>query len=205
MTGRRVSSSRSGAVLAASGALLFIASIALAGCSSNAPTSKPSTSATKSAAPVQSKPTPTPTPTFSAQAYTCGSILPPATLAVFKGKASAGFVLQSDYLQRMQNIGSTLTAFNTYGGILCQWSYPNAQNSVDYAFSPITSQEAATQQQSLTATGYVGTAKDHGTLYANTDTGDYPDEYLFIQGYWFQASSDQVMQLIVDNVFVTTG
>ena len=55
---------------------------------------------------------------------------------------------------------------------------------------------------SLTSIGYVGTSKDHGTLYANTDVADYPDEYLFIHGYWIQAGSDSVMQLIVDNVFV---
>jgi len=135
--------------------------------------------------------------------YTCSSILPPATLAIFKSKSSAGFALQPDYLQRMQNIGSNLVTFNTYGGILCQWAYPDTQNSVDYAFSSITDANTTTQEATLTQTGYVGSAKDHGTLYANTDTADYPDEYLFIRGYWFQASSDSVMQLIVDNVFTT--
>jgi hypothetical protein len=103
----------------------------------------------------------------------------------------------------MQNIGSNLVAFSTYGGILCQWSYPDSSSNVDYAFSPITADQASTQQQSLTSTGYVGTAKDHGMLFANTDAADFPDEYLFIDGYWLQASSDAVMQLLVDNVFVT--
>ena len=135
--------------------------------------------------------------------YTCDTLLPPATLAVFKSKSSAGFALQSDYLQRMQNIDSNLVAFNTYGGILCQWAYPDASNTVDYAYSAITATQATTQESALTANGYVGTSADHGTLYANTDTADYPDEYLFINGYWFQASTDNLMQLIVDNVFVT--
>lgn len=135
--------------------------------------------------------------------YTCQSILPPPTLAVFKSKQSAGFTLQADYLQRMQNIGSNLVAFNTYGGILCQWAYPDSSSPVDYAFSAITDDQATTQQSALTSNGYAPTQKDHGTLFANTDTADYPDEYLFIKGYWFQASSDKVMQLIVDNVFVT--
>jgi hypothetical protein len=185
------------------GALVVAVCVVLAGCSSTAPKPKQTASPVASTAPAKSTPTPTPTPTFAALSYTCTSILPPATLAVFKSKKSAGFTLQDDYLQRMQNIGSNLVAFSTYGGILCQWSYPDSENSVDYAFSPITSSEASTQQQALTSTGYVGTAKDHGTLYANTDTTDYPDEYLFIQGYWFQASSDDVMQLLLDNVFVT--
>jgi hypothetical protein len=205
MTGPRVSSSRAIAVLVVAGALMLVASTALTGCSSSTRTPKPASSRSSSAATTKPTPTPTPTPAFSVQSYTCSSILPPATLTVFKSKSSAGFALAPDYLQRMQNIGSHLVSFNTYGGILCQWSYPDAENSVDYAFSPITSQEAATQQQSLTSTGYVGTAKYHGTLYANTDTADYPDEYLFIQGYWFQASTDAVMQLIIDNVFTTTG
>jgi hypothetical protein len=183
-------------------ALVLGAALALSGCSatvSGTPTSTPKPTTTKSA----SHPKPTPTPTFAALQYTCNSILPPATLVVFKSKESAGFTLQPDYLQRMQNIGSNLVTFHTYDGILCQWAYPDASNSVDYAFSPITSDQTTTQEAALTSTGYVGTQKDHGMLYANTDTTDYPDEYLFINGYWFQASSDNLMQLIVDNVFVT--
>jgi hypothetical protein len=185
----------------ATGVLVLAAAAALAGCSStagNTPTHSPTTSVTHT----QSAPKPTPTPTFAPLNYTCNSILPPATLTVFKSKESAGFTLQSDYLQRMQNIGSPLVAFSTYGGILCQWSYPDSSNSVDYAFSAITDDQASTQQASLTSTGYVGTAKYHGTLYANTDATDYPDEYLFLHGYWIQAGSNDVMQLIVDNVFV---
>jgi hypothetical protein len=187
---------------AATGVLVLAAAAALVGCSSpSAPA--PTHSATKTVAPAHSTPTPSPTPTFAALNYTCNSILPPATLSVFKSKESAGFTLQSDYLQRMQNIGSNLVAFSTYGGILCQWSYPDSSNSVDYAFSAITADQATTQQATLTSTGYVGTSKDHGTLYANTDTADYPDEYLFIRGYWIQAGSDSVMQLLLDNVFVS--
>jgi PBP1b-binding outer membrane lipoprotein LpoB len=179
------------------------AALSLAGCSGSGST-RPSASPKPSHSKTASKPTPTPTPTFAALQYTCNSILPPATLQVFKSKQGAGFTLQNDYLQRMENIGSNLVTFNTYGGILCQWAYPNAANSVDYAFSAITSDQASTQQATLTSTGYVGTPKDHGTLFANTDTADYPDEYLFIDGYWFQASSDNLMDLIVDNVFVTS-
>jgi hypothetical protein len=183
------------------GAVVLAGVLAIAGCSaktSSTPTPEPS----KTAAAAHATPTPTPTPTFAALNYTCNSILPPATLAVFKSKNSAGFTLQGDYLQRMQNIASPLVAFDTYGGILCQWSYSDSSESVNYAFSPITSANAASQQSALRAIGYTGTAKDHGTLYANSDTSDYPDEYLFIDGYWLQASSDSVMQLLVDNVFV---
>jgi hypothetical protein len=191
----------SNALRCAIGALALATLAALAGCSAS-PSAPSSPSPSKTSAPTNSTPTPTPTPTFAALKYTCNSILPPATLAVFKGKQSAGFTLQSDYLQRMQNIGSNLVSFSTYGGILCQWSYPDSSSNIDYAFSAITPAQATTQQQSLTSTGYVGTPKDHGTLFANTDTANYPDEYLFIDGYWFQASTDSVMQLLVDNVFV---
>jgi hypothetical protein len=183
-------------------AMAMTAAITLAGCSAGnpgTPSAAPKPSASKA-----TPPKPKPTPTFSAQNYTCESIIPPTTLAAFKSKSGAGFALQSDYLQRMHNIGSILVTFSTYGGILCQWSYPDASSSVNYAFSPITADQATTQQAALTSTGYVGSAKDHGTLYANTDVADYPDEYLFIDGYWFQASSDDVMELLVDNVFVTS-
>ena len=190
------------ALRCAVGAIAIATLAALAGCSptSSAP---PSTAPTKTTASGKPTPTPTPTPTFAALKYTCSTILPPATLAVFKSKKSAGFTLQSDYLERMQNIGSNLVSFSTYGGILCQWSYPDSSSNVDYAFSAITDDQVKTQQAALTSTGYVGAEKDHGMLFANTDAADYPDEYLFIDGYWFQASSDAVMQLLVDNVFVT--
>jgi hypothetical protein len=199
--------SRSGSLPTAAGfavatGIAVLSVLALAGCS-GAPTTGASTAPNQSTGPSTTGPKPTPTPTFAALNYNCDSILPPATLSVFKTKASAGFTLQSDYLHRMQNIGSNLVTFNTYGGILCQWAYPDASKSVDYAFSPITDDQATTQQATLTTNGYVGKPADHGTLYANTDTTDYPDEYLFIDGYWFQASSDSVMQLLVDNVFVT--
>jgi hypothetical protein len=186
--------------LAAAAVIATIAVLALAGCSpspSTGPSNTPSPSKSGS-----SGPGPNPTPTFAALNYNCDSILPPATLTIFKSKAGAGFELQPDYLTRMQNIDSNLVAFNTYGGILCQWAYPDASSSVDYAFSPITAAQTTTQQAALSTNGYVGSSKDHGTLYVNTDTTDYPDEYLFISGYWFQASSDNVMQLLVDNVFV---
>jgi hypothetical protein len=183
--------------------LVAVASVGtLAACTAT-PTAAPTSTPTTTAAPPTSTPKPSPTPTFAALKYTCNSILPPATLAVFKSKQSAGFTLQNDYLQRMQNIGSQLVAFNTYGGILCQWAYPDSSNNVAYGFSPITNAQADTQEQALTANGYVGTQKDHGTLYANTDATDFPDEYLFINGYWMQGSTDSVMQLLVDNVFVT--
>jgi hypothetical protein len=173
----------------------------LTGCSAT-PSSTPTAQPSKTSTPAKATPTPKPTPTFAALKYTCDSILPPVTLGVFKADEPKGFTLQSDYLQRMQNIGSNLVAFNTYGGILCQWSYPDASSNVDYAFSAITADQAATQQQTLTSTGYVGAPKDHGTLFANTDTADYPDEYLFLNGYWLQASTDKVMKLLVANVFV---
>jgi hypothetical protein len=201
MSGPLTSSGRSIAARLLACAVVLATAWALAGCSSGT-TAKPTARPTKSAVAAHSTPTPTPTPTFAALNYTCNTILPPATLAVFKSKNSAGFTLQGDYLQRMQNIGSPLVAFSTYGGILCQWSYPDSSQSVTYAFSPITAAQASTQQATLTGAGYAGVAKDHGTLYANTDTADYPDEYLFIDGYWLQAGSDSVMQLLVDNVFV---
>lgn len=188
-------------VLAIAAAL--VACVLLAGCSQNG---------TKASAPAHSKPAatktpsapkPTPTPTFVAKTYTCESILPPATLAVFKQKQSAGFTLQKDYVQRVHNFSPDLAQFSDWGGILCQWAYPDAQNGVDYGFSAITADQATTEQAQLTKNGYVGTAEDHGMVFANADTKDFPDNYLFIDGYWFYASSTSLLDLIVDNVFET--
>ena len=191
--------------IAAPGMLGVIAVIVIAsltGCASHTPSS-PTGASTPTAAQTASAPTPTPTPTFVAKAYTCRSILPAATLAVFDSKASAGFTLQSDYVERVRNFSPDLSQFADWGGILCQWAYPNTQRSVDYGFSAITAQQTTTEQASLTNNGYSGTAKDNGTVFVNADTADYPDTYLFIKGYWFYASTSSLLDLIVDNVFQT--
>jgi hypothetical protein len=180
--------------------LAAVSAVALTACSAT-PSASSTGSPTPTAAATNAAPAPTPTPTFVATNYTCNSILPPPTLAVFQQKKTAGFALQTDYLHRMQNIGSDLVLFSTYGGILCQWSYPDSSSNVDYAFSPITDQEATSEQTAIKANGYAPTTADHGQLWKNPDTTDYPDEYLFIDGYWFHASTDAVLQLIVDNVF----
>jgi hypothetical protein len=203
MTASRLRIVRPSVVIAT--AILLVA--AVAGCASKSPAAHSTTESTSGAtvAPATSTPTPVPTPTFVVKAYTCQDILPPATLAVFQSKQSAGFTLQKDYVQRVRNFSPDLSQFADWNGILCQWAYPNTQQSVDYGFSPITAQQATTEQASLVKNGYSGTAKDHGMVFVNTDTADFPDTYLFIDGYWFYASTDSLLGLIVDNVFQTPG
>jgi hypothetical protein len=197
---RRSSTARTVLGAVAASATLSLVALTLAGCAST-PAPAPSATSVHTATSAPSTPTPEPTPTFVPASYTCDSILPAATLAVFQSKKSAGFTLQADYLQRMKNIGSNLLAFSNYGGILCQWAYPDSSSSVDYAYSSITAANATTQQAALTGIGYAPTNKYHGVVYVNSDPTDYPDEYLFVNGYWIQASSDAVLQIIVDNVF----
>ncbi|MDQ1542943.1 MAG: hypothetical protein QOK08_581 [Actinomycetota bacterium] len=184
------------------GVIAIVVVASLTGCTSHK-TSSPTSGSTPATAPTTSAPTPTPTPTFVAKAYTCRSILPPATLAVFDSKASAGFTLQKDYVERVRNFSPDLSQFAEWGGILCQWAYPNTQQSVDYGFSAITAQQTTTEQASHANNGYAGTPKYNGTVFVNSDTADYPDTYLFINGYWFYASTDSLLGLIVDNVFAT--
>ncbi|MDQ1569407.1 MAG: hypothetical protein QOF79_81 [Actinomycetota bacterium] len=184
--------------------LVLIVAATLTGCGSGSPAAQPTNAPTgASTGPAQSTPTATPTPTFIPDNYTCESILPPATLVVFKSKASAGFTLQKDYVERVHNFDPNLSLFDDYHGILCQWAYPSATRSVDYGFSAITDQQAATEQATLTKNGYAGTPGDNGTVFANSDTTDFPDTYLFIKGYWFYASDKTLLDLIVENVFST--
>lgn len=183
-------------------ATVGLATLSLVGCATTSPTSgtspKPSTS---NPATRPTTPTPTPTPTFVADDYTCLSILPPATLAVFTSKKSAGFTLQKDYVQRVHNFDATLSLFDDYNGILCQWAYPGAMKSVDYGFSAITAAQAKSVQETLTRNGYSPESKDNGTVYTNADPTDFPDNYLFIDGYWFYASQSSLLDLVVENVF----
>ncbi|HEY4266938.1 MAG TPA: hypothetical protein VGM94_01990, partial [Galbitalea sp.] len=131
---------RSIATTAPVGALAIVAvlvsCVLLAGCAQHGAKASSPASSSPSATKSPSTPTPQPTPTFAAKTYTCESILPPATLAVFKQKQSAGFTLQKDYVERVHNFSPDLAQFSDWGGILCQWAYPDAQNSVDYGFSP---------------------------------------------------------------------
>ena len=69
--------------------------------------------------------------------------------------------------------------------------------------STSSTQQTTTEQASLANNGYAGTPKDNGTVFVNSDTADYPDTYLFINGYWFYASTNSLLELIVDNVFET--
>ncbi len=196
-------SRRLSAAPARAGALALLVAVLLAGCTQSGTVGQSTGTPAPSTSQAPATPTPAPTPTFVVKTYTCQNILPPATLAVFQSKQSAGFTLQKDYVQRVHNFSPDLSQFDNWGGILCQWAYPETQNSVDYGFSAITAQQATTEQAGLTRNGYVGTAKDHGMVFANTDTTDFPDTYLFIDGYWFYASTTSLLDLIVENVFAT--
>lgn len=181
-------------------ALAMIVAIAVSGCSHSTHSPAKTTAPTSSSVPSTHRaPTPRPTPTFVPAKYTCDSIVPPATLAEWK--KTPGFTLQSDFVQRVHNYDANLSLFDNYGGILCQWAYDGASNPIDYGFSAITEDESATEQQSLEKDGYVASPKDHGTVLANPDSTDFPDNYLFIKGYWFYASQAPLLDLIVENVF----
>ncbi|NEM90491.1 hypothetical protein [Galbitalea soli] len=181
-----------------------MALLALSGCGSTSPgPAANGGSPGPSSSPAEPTPTPTATPTFVAQKYSCESILPPATLAVFQSKKADGFTLQSDFVQRVHNFDANLALFDTYGGILCQWAYPGTSRPVDYGFSRITADQAAKEQAELEKDGWVASSEDYGTLLANPDTANFPDNYLFIDGYWMYGSSRPVLDTIVQNVFQT--
>jgi hypothetical protein len=187
------------------GALLLVAALALAGCSQAHPSATSTHSTTAHKPTASHTPKPAPTPTFVPANYTCQSILPPATLAVFKGKQADGFALQPDFTDRVHNFDPIRSEFDDFGGILCQWAYSGGSNSVDYGYSPITTTQASTEQDALTASGYTASKKDNGTVLANPDTTDFPDVFLFINGYWMYASQSSLLDLIVENVFSTEG
>jgi hypothetical protein len=183
-------------------ALALVVAVGISGCSQGAPSpAKTSTQKASSAPSKPTAPTATPTPTFVPAKYTCDSIVPPATLAEWK--KTSGFTLQNDFVQRVHNYDANLSLFDDYGGILCQWAYEGASNPIDYGFSSITASQATAEQATLTKDGYVASSKDHGTVLANPDSTNFPDNYLFIDGYWFYASQAPLLDLIVENVFST--
>jgi hypothetical protein len=186
--------------LAAAAGVLLIAS--LTGCAQQAATPQvtPTPTTTTSATPRATPTAESTEPAFDFENYDCETLLPPATLAVFQSKASEGFTLQADFTDRVQNFGSNLVGFLDNDGIVCEWAYPSGSVPADYAFSPISADDADDQMASLIDGGFVASEVDNGTLVVNEDVADFPDSYLFADGYWFYASEQDLLDLIVGNV-----
>jgi hypothetical protein len=189
--------------LAAAAGLALL--IMMTGCASATPDEAPAeaSTSTNSAAPSTS-PTPSSvpsaTPTIDPADYTCETILPVATLAVFQDKASDGFVLQEDFEERSRNFGSDLVYFVDFGGILCQWGYPSGAEPVNYGFSEITDEQAAERMAQLTSGGYITEEDARGTLLVNADPVSFPDTYLFTDGFWFYGSDADILDILAANV-----
>jgi hypothetical protein len=173
----------------------------LTGCSAPAPVESAPTTPSATAAP---EATPAPVATTAAPIdpadYTCETILPPATLAVFDDLSADGFTLQDDFVERSRQFGGTLADFADYGGILCQWAYPTGANPVDYGFSPITSAQAESQMSELMSGGFIENEQNEGILVVNENAAEFTDSYFFADGYWFYANDPKMLGIIVDNV-----
>jgi hypothetical protein len=177
----------------------------LTGCAGATPDEAPAeaSTSTNSAAPSTS---PTPSnvpsaaPTIDPADYTCETILPVATLAVFQDQASDGFVLQEDFEERSRNFGSDLIYFVDFGGILCQWGYPSGAEPVNYGFSEITEEQATERITQLTDGGFVVTDDERGTLLVNADPVSFPDTYLFTDDFWFYGSDADILDILAANV-----
>ncbi|PRY69544.1 hypothetical protein B0I08_102220 [Glaciihabitans tibetensis] len=192
--------------LAVSTSLVLL--LALSGCASAAPGDAPA-EATTSAAPTEAPATATPSsvpsaaPSIDPADYTCETILPAATLAVFAEQEADGFVLQADFVERSRNFGSDLVYFVDFGGILCQWGYPSGAEPVNYGFSALTADQKAERMARLTEGGFVAEETDRGTRLVNADPASFPDTYLFTDGYWFYGSDSDVLEILVTNVPVS--
>jgi hypothetical protein len=162
----------------------------------------PASPATSTGAP-QGQSTASATPTATAldpDNYTCETILPPTTLAVFAGQEKDGFTLQDDFAERSRAFGSDLVYFVDYNGILCQWGYPSGTEPIDYGFSAITAANATERIARLSEGGFVETDDPRGTLLINADTESFPGSYLFLDDYWLYASQPDMLDLIAANL-----
>jgi hypothetical protein len=197
-------SSRRTATLSAL-ALAATLSLGLAGCGANPAAtgsgSAPASPATSTDGTDASTPSATPTAEAIDPAnYTCETILPATTLAVFAGQEKDGFTLQADFVQRTRDFGSDLIYFVDYDGILCQWGYPSGTEPIDYGFSPITDADATERITRLSEGGFVETDDPRGILLLNADTESFPGSYLFFDGYWLYASQPDMLDLIAANL-----
>ena len=187
MTSRR-------SVLAA--ALAIGVTLVSAACTSN-PLAETPTAAPSVTLPAPG-PTPTPTSSVPPAAPTCENIITATSLGHL---TEQGLVVtpSAEYAEKVRSEGyARLALFADNGGVLCPWGGTNTEYSVAYAFSPISDEQAATEEASLESDGYFASSYAGGTVYTDL-TGFDPlwSHYLFLDGYWFAGTGVELLDELV--------
>lgn len=172
--------------IAATGAL--VAMLLLAGCASPQPTgSRTATPGASDGLPAPTPPArdiaPTPTPTATSTpspvALTCETLVTAAALAHLTSGGSRFFPEFTDYAH---GDDSGLKPFFDYGGVACQWGYPNSDGGSVLAQSWITTAQAAEQRSRLRGLGWSPATSDgheDWTNPADADPFGYRPTYRF--------------------------
>jgi hypothetical protein len=154
---------------------------------SESPSPSESASPSPSASPT-TKPKPTSPPV--AAKPSCKSFLDAATLADYGSRPNWTLTKPSSFAKKLHDEGDPLAAFDTYGGVLCQWGYKNSDIVEMYAYSPISSSNATKQKTKLLNAGASAETHAGGQLFhVGADTVDEA-WYYFESGFWLWSYPD---------------
>jgi hypothetical protein len=145
---------------------------------------------------VKAESTPTPQPVETQTPITCETLVPDVSR---EGMEAAGWSLFDGYVEKMRSEESSILAFADYGGGLCLWGPPNGHGMI-FAASAIDATQEAAQRARLEAEGFTKSEHNGADLYERSDEIGGVYAYLFVEGYWFLASSveevDRVRQTL---------
>ncbi len=163
------------------GVLLILAG--LTGCASptiDAPASTPEPSASASLPPA-----PSPTPTRAP--VTCQTLVTPTALQKL---TSGGSEFTADFEEKVRSEPAVfgLRTFLDYGGIVCQWGFPNSDSVTVLAYSPLTVEQATLVRTNLLSDGWTPATQHDGSKIWTTTNLDsymgYHPAYVVAAGSW---------------------
>lgn len=132
---------------------------------------------------------------------TCLSLLDDSTTAAFAAAAADGWSYSEDFEQRLVDQGHPLAKFVEWGGVACQWGYPNTDHNVyEYAWSPITDVDARKIELDLAERGHAQTDEFGGRLHCirpSESALGYDDCYLLHGDEWLYSANRSELPMLV--------
>lgn len=129
----------------------------------------------------------TPSPTPAKEPVTCQTLVTPAALQKL---TSGGSEFNEDFEGRVRGEPAVfgLRTFLDYGGLACQWGFPNSDSVTVLGYSPLTAGQAAIARTNLLSEGWTpATQADGSEIWTTTDLDSfmgYSPAYVFTAGSW---------------------
>lgn len=130
---------------------------------------------------------PTASPTPTKDPVTCQTLVTPAALHKL---TSDGSEFNEDFEGRIRDEPAVfgLRTFLDYGGLACQWGFPNSDSVTVLGYSPLTAERAASARANLLSEGWTPSMQADGSeIWTTADVDSslgYRPAYVFTAGSW---------------------